>query len=101
MVCHYAPHGEYSTIAKECHWGLLNTIIEELDKRNPKLVIGDCNARLHGRRDYETDVIGPVIFGRGVAYLEKMRSKYKENKEFLVSFCREHDLKIMNTWRLA
>ena len=63
VVCHYAPHGGYDTNAKEAHWELLNHIVEKLDKRNPKIIMGDCNARLHGRRDYEGDVIGPVTFG--------------------------------------
>ena len=26
-------------------------------------------------------------------------TRFKENREFLLSLCREHELKIMNTWR--
>ena len=100
IISHYAPHGGYDIKTKESHWELLNDVLGRLDKRNPKLIIGDCNARIHGRRDYEGNIIGPVIFGRGVEYLEnKVQHKFKENHELLLSFCREHELRVMNTWR--
>ena len=55
---------------KEQHWDRLSEVCESLDQRNPKVVIGDCNARLHGRRDYERVIVAPVLYGRGIEYLE-------------------------------
>ena len=69
IICHYAPHSAYSYEEKEQHWELLDKVTIQLDKRNPKLIIGDCNARLHARRQYETDIIGPYILGLSLIHI--------------------------------
>ena len=34
-------------------------------------ILGDMNARLHGKREDEEGIIGPYTFGKGLKYLEK------------------------------
>ena len=43
------------------------------------ILMGDCNARLEGRQDFETDIIGPFVQGTGIGFLPQTAEATKEN----------------------
>ena len=70
----YVPNGaEVSSdkFAYKLKWleALTDTIDSRYYENEPLVVLGDFNARLHGRRADGTAVIGPRAYGEGVASL--------------------------------
>jgi len=66
--------------------------------------MGDFNARIHGRRHTEREVLGPHIYGGGIGRILRPERGYGEvsNRDMLVSLClaggRDGKYKVMNTW---
>ena len=95
LICAYAPHSGYSTEAKEEFYDQLSTEISQTKGRY--MIGGDFNARLHYVREYEKDVCGLFIIGRGSDYLNNMGDPVKENRAFFVGFSKLHGLNILNS----
>ena len=71
--CHfirvYAPHDklDFETV-KAPFWLLLQEILDKIPQPEPVYILGDWNVRLQGRKTYETGVLGPHVYGKGVLF---------------------------------
>ena len=61
-------------------------------------MIGDFNSRITGRLDHEQHILGPHVYGKGSEHVELLCPKTRENRELLLEFCDNLDLKISNTF---
>ena len=95
LICAYAPHSGHSTELKEEFYDQLSMEISQIKGRY--FIGGDFNARLHYVRDYERDVCGSYIIGRGNDYLNNMSDPVKENRALFLGFCQLHGLNILNS----
>ena len=69
------------------------------EKQHVRLfLLGDFNARLHGRREGEEQVLGKHIFGKGIEYAEKRREdKQVLNRDLLMELSIPNGLVVLNT----
>ncbi len=59
-------------------------------------MIGDFNARIHGRREDEEGALGNYIFGRGLSYLNnKVNERKVLNRDLLLEVAKEGEYKII------
>jgi len=71
---------------------------QSFPQSQPVFIAGDFNARLHARLPDENGILGPHVFGRGLAYIQQMSDPTAENRRFFTEFCIEHDLLVSNTF---
>ena len=63
-------------------------------------VVGDFNARIHGRYPHEEWSVGPHIFGRGLQFLDKRKEEHKiYNRDLLLQTAIGNNLVVANTWK--
>ena len=97
IVNHYAPHSARPTAEKDSHWNLLHQITQTQRLHVPTIVLGDANARLHGRlNEIEKSVVGPHVFGFGNDFIDSLPEDQKENRQFLVDYCIANEFIVTN-----
>ena len=76
--------------------GFFDLVHHQIDlvKSKGLFVMGDFNARMHGRLRGEKTVLGPLLFGRGLAAIGDDSS----NRQMLVDLCVANDLLVATTW---
>ena len=71
IINHYAPHSARPFAEKNHHWNLLHSITETQTANMPTFVVGDTNARLHGRvSGLEETTVGSHVFGWGNFFVD-------------------------------
>ena len=99
----YAPHqGPQHDEHREEYWETLSSIIAAHPLDAPVYVLGDFNTRLIARRQEEMHIIGPHIFGQGLAHLEgtpQPAPTPQPNREHMLELATERNLVIANTFR--
>jgi len=82
-------------------------VMEELSKavlwasrKGIVLTLGDLSARLHGRRETEEDILGPRLYGAGIAQIVEHAGGpgMGTNRDMLMDLCREHSLRVAHPW---
>ena len=84
----YAPHSGRPNDEKHNFWDLLSRQCEAHDGSTPCFIVGDMNARIHGRQVFEFDIMRHHTFGRGAGYVQEMPGDQLENRQYLLGFCR-------------
>jgi len=99
MLSAYAPHNGHPEGERHAFYEELGAVIGKASRKGPVLVLGDLNARLHGRLLGEQAVLEPVLFGRGAAFLRQPDRllRGRPNRELLMDMCVEHGL-LANSW---
>ena len=72
----------------------LQHLADKVQAKGPFAIVGDFNARLHGRLMGEEDVIGSCVYGKRWRFT----GEDTDNRQLLVDFCKSNDLRISNTW---
>ena len=86
--------GEEDT--KDEMWEQLSSLTTNHHKL--QIILGDLNARLHGRLDDgEEEIMGQHIFGKGRQHVHQMPDNQFFNRQNLVEFCMEQEFVISNT----
>jgi len=100
IICTYIPQSGRPKTARTQAFEVLARAIEKAETKGVVLVLGDFNARLHGRLKAEQGVLGPHIYGSGVARLTRPARGFgeKSNRDLLIDMCIEHGMRVMNTW---
>ena len=99
ILNHYAPHSAKPSGEKDTHWGLLTQITQARSCCMPTFVVGDANARLHGRaHEIEETVVGPHVFGWGQGFVTRLPEEQLENRQLMIDFCIANDFIISNTF---
>ena len=93
----YAPQAFRPTEDKTNFYQTVTNWLTSRNDMNPKILIGDWNVRLHGRRQEEERIIGPRTAGRGTAYIDLMSPETLENREMMINLLNEHTLVHMNS----
>lgn len=93
----YAPQSATPSQTKEAFYDCLESHFNSFPRAHVRYIVGDFNVRLHAKCDHEY-MLGPHIFGRGLAYLHCISSEVMENRRLFLSFCAGCDLFVMNTW---
>ena len=66
----YAPQSGRPPHEKMKFYDEMSDKIKHERKYIKHIYLGGFNARLHGRRRHETEVIGNFVFGKGLSYIE-------------------------------
>ena len=90
----YAPHNQHTEDTKQHFYDELGTLLDGVETRGPLIVLGDFNARIHGRLHDESPIYGLHIFGKGVHFV----GGDTDNRAFLTHFCQLHHLRMSNTF---
>ena len=86
IVQAYSPCEDSEEVEKDSFYEMLDSVIKEFKKgRECLIVMGDFNAKVGEAK--EEDIVGP--FGLGTR---------NQNGQYLVDFCRRHNLHVTNTW---
>ena len=77
---------------------MLRTVADRMMKNTPCFIVGDMNARIHGRQVSEFDIMGHHTFGRDAGYVQEMPGDQLENRQYLIDFCRYNNYIITSTY---
>jgi exonuclease III len=94
----YAPHSGRPNDEKQNFWDLLNHQCEAHAGSTPCFIVGDMNARIHGKQVSEFDIMGHHTFGRGAGYVQELPGDQLENRQYLIDFCRYNNYIITSTY---
>ena len=83
------PEAERRTFFEELH-----SLVEKVQQKGPFILVGDFNARLHGKLHGEETVLGPHLYGRGISGI----GDEHDNRAYLIDFCSGNNLLVANTW---
>ena len=75
----YNPQSGSERIEKERHYAELQKTYQENKRDHLCLIMGDMNTRLQLRKDYEEDVMGKFVFGKGEIAMETQAPETAEN----------------------
>lgn len=99
LISHYAPHSGRPVAENEKHWDNLQQILSTKTRQAPVILLGDTNARIHGRvSDIEGSVVGRHVFGHGNHYVQELPEEQRENRQMLMDFCISNNLIISNSF---
>jgi len=100
VVSVYIPQSQRPEEERVQVFDSLREIMEAAERKGPTLILGDFNARIHGRRSGEAQVLGPHIFGAGVSHLIRPERGYgeKSNRDLMVELCGGGEYLVANTW---
>ena len=98
IINHHAPDETTAQKDKDAHWETMHHTVAEAPNSGMKLVIGDTIIRWHGRSSIEHDILGPYLFGRGLAYLHKHNHN---NRDLGAEFLRAHDMNFFSFYVVA
>ena len=100
LVTAYMPHNSRTDLERAEMFEALEAVIANAAKKGPVLVLGDLNARIHGRLEGEEEILGPHTWGLGIGRLARPGDLYTEltNRELLMYVCESQSMKVMNTW---
>ena len=105
VISAYAPHSLRPEEERVAFMEELTAAVERSQKKGITLVLGDLNARLHGRLRGEDTVLGPNLYGWGAQYViealrdrERRHNTEKTNRELLMEMCMTQGLRVANTW---
>jgi len=100
VICCYSPQSARPEEERTAFFESLSEMMGRVERKHAMLLLGDFNARIHGRRSGEEQYIGPPVYGRGVQRpLGPERGHgEKTNRDLLMELCRVHSLCVMNTW---
>ena len=88
FVNQYAPRSRRPSEEKHAHWEYIQELIHSQPRQIPTFILGDANARLHGRTCLEEEQItGPHIFGLGNHHVPSLPDEQAENRQCLVDVC--------------
>lgn len=63
-----------------------------------KILVGDMNARMHGRYAHESNQLGPYVFGLGTNYMDQRRKEgIIFNKDLLLQVATANGMELANT----
>ena len=94
----YAPHSGRPPEEKDQFWNCVADRCDAHPQSSPTLVVGDLNARIHGRQFPETDIMGPYIFGNGSSFIQELPLDQLNNRQRLIDFCKYHGYSIASTY---
>ena len=98
FINHYAPHSGRPHEEKTHHWETLQNILDRQSRNIPTYILGDTNARLHGRiSEVENECVGRHVFGFGAQHVHNLAEEQRENRQLLIDFCVFNDFTVMNT----
>lgn len=89
----HAPHNQHEEDTKHAFYDELNQLLARVETKGPFIIMGDFNARLHGKLHDEA-VLGPHLFGKGVSFI----GGDQDNRSFFLDFCSHNQLRLCNTW---
>ena len=99
IINHYAPHSARPFAEKDHQWNLLHSITDTQTANMPTFVVGDTNARLHGRvSGLEETIVGSHVFGWGNFFVDYLSDEQRENRQFLIDFCTANEFIVSNTF---
>ena len=64
----HAPHNARPEEERQDFFDELKHTVDKVQAKGPFVIVGDFNARLHGRLMGEGDVIGPFVYGKGLEF---------------------------------
>lgn len=94
VITGHAPHNQHTEETKQAFYDELNQLVDKVEYRGPYLIMGDFNARIHGRLHDEDVVLGPHLYGKGVG----SAGGESDNRSFLMNCCVQNQLLVSNTW---
>ena len=98
LINHYAPHSGRPHEEKTHHWETLENILDHHSRTIPTYILGDANARIHGRiSEIENECVGRHVFGFGAQHVHALTEEQRENRQLLIDFCVFNDIMVMNT----
>ena len=59
----YAPHGGYDYNTRQEFFTQIGEVFSTTRSYGPRILVGDCNSRIHNNIGGEDDVLGPYCFG--------------------------------------
>ena len=62
----HAPHNGHEEDTKHDFYEELGALVAQVARKGPFIILGDFNARIHGKLHDET-LLGPHIYGKGIA----------------------------------
>ena len=101
IICHHAPQSECKggVPEKQRHWNHVEKIAQNISKEKVVMIVGDTNARLHGRKnELEEAVIGNHCFAENRSLIDAQKETEAENREELVDFCIKNGFVVSNTY---
>jgi len=104
VICAYAPQSARPEDERSDFFEQLAGLVDNAERKGAVILLGDFNARLHGRLRGEEPVIGPHIYGAGVGRILRTVSEAagRSNRDLLMEMCQLDGpsgvLRIMNTW---
>ena len=89
-----APHNARPEGERHDFFEELQQLVDKAQVKRPFAIVGDFNARLHGRLMGEEDVIGSYVYGEGWRFI----GEDTDNRQLLADFCKSNELLISNKW---
>ena len=90
IVNAHAPHNARPEEERQDFFDELQHTVDKVQAKGPFVIVGDFNARLHGRLMGEGCVTGPFVYGKGWSFV----GEDTDNRQLLVDFCRSNELLI-------
>ena len=88
IINHHAPQSGTHISHKHRHWRTLEKMSQTISNKQCTIIVGDTNARLHGRmNETEHEIIGKHCFEVGRENICSLKDEELDNREELVDFC--------------
>ena len=99
IINHHAPQSLCSETEKHRHWHKLEMHANRIPHAQPVIIVGDTNARLHGRlNDVEEEVIGKHCFHPSMDNIRNLQEEEMYNRQELVDFCIKNGYVVSNSY---
>ena len=100
LVTVYVPQSRRPEEERTGPFEELSKVVGRCAKKGVVMVMGDCNARIHGRLQSEMSILGPHTWGWGVekVLIPNWGEGERPNRDLLMELCTQHDLVVSNTW---
>ena len=85
IISAYAPQSNRPEAERVAFYDELNEVMAKCQKKGATLIAGDLNARIHGRRLDESEILGPHLYGYG--YERVVSQVWAENNGKPIANC--------------